>query len=288
VQSDSQVPPCATTVQRRAIDQIERLLAQAFGHGACDAILRRTAQRINDFAIRYGWGANLRERYSGKEHVLSPYIKDDLEKSNSLQKATDTQRPGMGHNSQLTADDLALVVKHWPLVDSEAQKLARKDTELNDRLTAVGRIELEKQVRRWDRTRGVTFGAFVRERIHGCMVNYIDRVWNREPRRRSWADDQGKRWFEGMTRRPRSRLRSMLADWLAPPPKSQLIPGKRSQEMAEAALAGLNPKQLAVYRGRVLTNPPLSRSDIARQLGIADPTQVSRIERQARRKMRKA
>jgi DNA-directed RNA polymerase sigma subunit (sigma70/sigma32) len=79
----------------------------------------------------------------------------------------------------------------------------------------------------------------------------------------------------------------MVADWPAPPPQSQLIPGKRSQDMIEAALAKLNPRQRAVYRGRVLTNPPLSRSAIARQLGIADPTQVSRIERQARRKCAK-
>ena len=56
--------------------------------------------------------------------------------------------------------------------------------------------------------------------------------------------------------------------------------------MIEAALARLNPRQRTVYRGRVLTEPPLSRAAIARQLGIADVTQISRIEKQARRKMR--
>ena len=47
----------------------------------------------------------------------------------------------------------------------------------------------------------------------------------------------------------------------------------------------LNDRQQVVYRGRVLTDPPLSRAELARTLGIADVTQISRIERQAQRKM---
>ena len=185
----------------------------------------------------------------------------------------------------MTADEAALVVAHWRLVESEARKIARKDTELYDRLTAIGRAELEKAVRRWDITQDVTFGAFVRKRIHGCMVNYLDRVWSREPKPKRFPYDNGKRWFKGMTPAPRlaAELDAMFRP--SPPAESRLIPGKRSQDMIEAALAKLNARQQAVYRGMVLTKPPLSRAAMARQLGIADVTQISRILKQARRKM---
>ena len=110
--------------------------------------------------------------------------------------------------------------------------------------------------------------------------DYLDRDLNREPKERS--GDEGKRWFRGMTRKP--RLESLVAEWLAvtPEPKSYLIPGKRSLDALEEALAKLNPRQRTVYRGRVLQNPPLSRSALARELGITDLTQISRIEKQAR------
>jgi RNA polymerase sigma factor (sigma-70 family) len=53
------------------------------------------------------------------------------------------------------------------------------------------------------------------------------------------------------------------------------------------AIARLNPRQQVVYRGRVLTDPPVPRDELARQLGIADSTQISRILRQAERKVAK-
>lgn len=283
VTNDSQLKNLGRTLEARAIDAIDDLLAQAFGHGASERILERAAQQINDWAECESWGKGLRERYTHDDHILSRYIKDDIEKLELLRSALEhTGKPGLGHNSRLTADEEDLVVRHWPLVESEAHRIARRDTELHDRLTAIGRAELEKAVRRFDITRNVKFGAFVKMRIRGCMLNYLDRVWNREPKPQAWADDRNKRWFEGMTRAPRS------VDWTSTPapPESRLIPGKHSQSMREAALAKLNPRQQAVWRGRVLRKPPLSRRAIARQLGIADVTQISRIERQALRKMR--
>src|SRR5689334_845093 len=79
--------PCSAAMKQEAIDQIERLLAQAFGHGAEDAILKRAAERINVLAQNYGWGADLRERYTGNNHVLSAYIKADIEKMDWLRSA---------------------------------------------------------------------------------------------------------------------------------------------------------------------------------------------------------
>jgi len=291
-QRDGSVPPCSVATKQRAVDQIERLLAQAFGHGAQNAILKRAAERINTWAEYASWGSALRETYSGDDHILSRYIRADAEelrllRAEGLRLRRNVESPGIGgHNWQLTDDEAALVVAHWPLVESEAQKIARKDTELHDRLTAIGRAELEKAVRRWDITREITFGAFVRKRIHGCMVNYLDRVWNRDAEPQGFADANGKRWFKGLTPVPRlaARLDAMLRP--AAPPESRLIPGKQSQGKIEAALAKLNPRQRAVYRGRVLTKPPVSRATLARQLDIADVTQISRIEKQARRKMR--
>jgi RNA polymerase sigma factor (sigma-70 family) len=269
-------------MKQEAIDQVERLLAQAFGHDAEEAILRRAAERINTWALNFGWATDLRELYASNDHVLSTYIRDDLERMDWLRKAFDLfhsgSRSGLGHNSRLMAEERALVVKHWRLVDSEAQSIAREDTELYYRLTAKGWDELEQVVRRWDPTRNVTFGALARKRIRGCMLNYLERVWNREPRRSDWADDRGKRWFEGMTRAPRMERTPAQ-------PRSRLIPGERSQRMIEEALAKLNPRQRVVYRDRVLAKPPLSRAAVASKLGIGDVTQISRIEKQARHKM---
>src|SRR5262249_54639751 len=44
----------------------------------------------------------------------------------------------------------------------------------------------------------------------------------------------------------------------------------------EQLLPRLNRRQRAVYRGMVLSEPPLSRATLARQLGIKDETQISR------------
>jgi RNA polymerase sigma factor (sigma-70 family) len=287
-----EVAPCIAVTKQRAIDQIERLLAQAFGHGARHAILKRAAERLNTWAESSTWGAAVREPYARDDHILSGYIKADLEEWKRLRADLEVWKrlhngevPGHGHNSQLTADEAALVVAHWRLVESEAQKIAPKDPELYYRLTAVGRAELEKAVRRWDITREITFGAFVRKRIRGSMLNYLDREWNPEQEPQDFADDNGKRWFKGMTRAPRlaAELDAMFRP--SPPAETRRIPGKRSQCMIEAALAKLNTRQQAVYRGMVLTKPPLSRAAMARQLGIADVTQISRILKQARRKM---
>jgi len=226
----------------------------AFGHGGRDRILKRAAERLNDWAANKTWGAGVRSRFTSAGHILSIYIAADLKRSDLL-------RAPEGHNSQLTADEADLVLRHWPLVESEAQKIARRDGELYDRLTTIGRAELEKAVRRFDVTRGFTFGAFVRKRIRGSMLNYLERDWNREPSWADPADDQGKRWFRGMTRK--AGAGTQIPERPTGEPQSRLIPGKRSLDALEKALAKLNHRQRAVYRGRVLRKPPLSRAELA-------------------------
>ncbi len=58
-------------------------------------------------------------------------------------------------------------------------------------------------------------------------------------------------------------------------------------EYLKGPLAKLNARQRAVYRGTVLTDPPVSRFRLALELGIRDVTQISRIKRQAERKITK-
>ena len=58
-------------------------------------------------------------------------------------------------------------------------------------------------------------------------------------------------------------------------------------EDLKGAIARLNRRQELVYRSRVLTDPPVPRGKIARELGIKDSTQISRILRQAEEKIAK-
>jgi DNA-directed RNA polymerase specialized sigma subunit len=49
----------------------------------------------------------------------------------------------------------------------------------------------------------------------------------------------------------------------------------------------LNRRQRVVYQGMVLTEPPLSRAEIARKLGIRHLNQISQILKRAQAKMNK-
>ena len=79
-QGDESIPPCSDATKQRAGDYIEHLLAKAFGHGARHAILERAAERLNTWAECSAWGAAVREPYASNDHILSGYIKADLEK----------------------------------------------------------------------------------------------------------------------------------------------------------------------------------------------------------------
>ena len=118
-------------------------------------------------------GLTYAANYSSSGHILSRYLKAaELEWP---KRPEPDKRP-------LTADDWAEIIKYHPLVKAEARKIAPKDDDLYDRLTNIGMDALENSVRRWDRTRGFTLGAFAQQRIRGSMLNYLDRDLNREPK----------------------------------------------------------------------------------------------------------
>jgi hypothetical protein len=66
------------------------------------------------------------------------------------------------------------------------------------------------------------------------------------------------------------------------PPR--LIAANRSA--MEAKLAKLNPKQRAVYRGRMISDPPVPAPELAKRLRIKDVSQIWRILKQAKLKMK--
>jgi DNA-directed RNA polymerase sigma subunit (sigma70/sigma32) len=68
-------------------------------------------------------------------------------------------------------------------------------------------------------------------------------------------------------------------------PTTRLISKGGVSQAIKAALARLNPKQRAVYIDRILTDPPVSYKELARQLKIKDDRQIRRILQQAQRKM---
>jgi RNA polymerase sigma factor (sigma-70 family) len=87
--------------------------------------------------------------------------------------------------------------------------------------------------------------------------------------------------------RPREQVDDLTARYLAAGGTIKRRKPTMTEEL-EAAISRLNARQQAVYRGRVLIDPPVSRERLARELGIRDSTQISRIQRQAERKVAKA
>jgi hypothetical protein len=83
--------------------------------------------------------------------------------------------------------------------------------------------------------------------------------------------------------------RTYISTSTRPDGKSRLIPANASRfnHTMDAALAKLNHRQREVYRARVLSDPPISRSVLAQKLGIRDDRQIPRIEKQAVKRIAK-
>jgi hypothetical protein len=98
--------------------------------------------------------------------------------------------------------------------------------------------------------------------------------------------DAAKGDLPGLSHRRREELTNLTDQFFAN--GGAIRTSRRGAPLTDAlqrAIARLKPRQQAVYRARVLTDPPVPRDKLARQLGIRDPTQVSRILRQAERKV---
>jgi RNA polymerase sigma factor (sigma-70 family) len=293
-----------------AIDRIELRLAIACGQlpRTEEAMHRQIARIIND---EYGYIADshgslwlkVREKYLQEGSVLAPYIlADDQRREIEEAEAQRALQP------PLPAARAELVFNHLPLIRSLASSVAGQNDTLFSELELLGVAVLEEQARKFDPSRGVTFGAYARHRLRGAMIDYarshcgcsiavggpdeIEAVCRPKPARRPTSEPE-RSFVERDIRTPsHAKGNDYAAIVLQYLKAGGVVRHSRKQPPAdmaaiEDALLKLNRRQQVVYRGRVLADPPLSRAILARQLGIADETQISRIERQAHRKMAK-
>jgi RNA polymerase sigma factor (sigma-70 family) len=295
--------------KKRATGFVELKLAEIKGlHPKEDVyfILDKLSEDITWWAERHpSWGRRIRDEY--RHHPRLGELIAALE---------DTALPeGDNHRPPENAGEL--IYKHLPLVRRLAKARATTvgpmgrdevDDSLYSDLENIGVEALDAAVRRFDPTRGVTFGAFVKQRVAGAMDNWLtrERIRTIADVGRQHEDGGGRvivgeefrpkddRRDAGATRRHRTstggyREAAYISTSVRADGKSRLIPANRLgfDQAIEGALAKLNPRQREVYRGRVLSDPPVSRSVLAAKLGIRDDRQIPRIEQQARLKMAK-
>jgi RNA polymerase sigma factor (sigma-70 family) len=289
----------AQEAKTRAVGYIEMKIARARGqYEDIEALmLSDLAYEVGHWRSWYSWGPDVVGRYLNHERLGEHFRRD-------------VPLPNEGHNRKLTDEEGQLVYKHLPLVRKYAKRRSSvifdekgfwtTDDPLYSDLEEIGVRALEEAVRRHDPTRGVTFGAFVRKRVGGAMDNYLQR--DRVPTvgglaeahigmtvpnpllRKSSAPPKRYRDSTGGYKERSYISTSVRADG-----KPRLIPANASRfnHAIDAALARLNHRQREVYRGRVLSDPPISRSVLAQKLGIRDDRQIPRIEKQAVKRIAK-
>jgi RNA polymerase sigma factor (sigma-70 family) len=284
--------------KKRATGRIDAQLARAKGQyqKVADNILEQLSIEIAYWAKYHPrWGKEILS-----ECLRNPALKPFLTRDMPL--------PDNGHNRPLPENAGELIYKHLPLVrrlaKERATTVSSRGYEVNDTLFSdleeVGVRALEAALEHFDPTRGITFGVFVRKRVAGAMDNYLarERIRTINGNGISMGYDFSVT-DDGRTAKPPKRNRASTGGYRekayistsvrpANSP-SRLIAANRSgfDQVMEAALAKLNARQREVYRGRVLSDPPVSRSMLAAKLGIQDDRQVPRIEKQARLKMAK-
>jgi DNA-directed RNA polymerase sigma subunit (sigma70/sigma32) len=292
--------------------RIKYRLAVAYGQssGIEDAMLRAIARSIND--EREPIATQLRGKVcaqnfppylphnslNGETSVLAPYIRADLQRRQEERDAL-RQQP-------LSVEQAKLITDHIPLVRKFAGSIARGDQIVFSELEALGLRTLEEQVRLYVPGTGAPFGAYARYRVRGAMIDHVRangrtiRVGGMSelkfvslpklPRRLTPIDPDEKDIRPTLEVTASGHIRQTHN---TPPPKNGIkyySPSGKLLPTGDMSVIGklmlkLNSRQQAVYRGRVLTHPPMTRAALARKLGIADETQISRIERQAQRKM---
>jgi hypothetical protein len=280
---------------RRATGTVEKWLARAVGQRAAGGggALAHAADLITGWAARYpSWGLGILEQY--RHHPqLAEYL-----------AAEDIPIPE-GHNhlpadaGEMIAGQLKLV--RWLALERTRRPVAspsrgtafEDNSTLFDDLEAVGLRALEDAVRRFDPTRGVPFGAFARRMVKWAMDRWLkrerfpgmvagagfDMALNGQP----IADDRrdSKAVMRHRSSTGGNKTQQYIAKAVQRPPR--LIPANPSA--MEASLAKLNPKQRAVYIGRMLADPPVPAQELAKRLRIKDVRQVWRILKQAKPKM---
>ena len=273
--------------------------------------LAAAARIINEHSD--AWGIEVRLKYLGQGSPLAPYIAADLRRRQQRRDGAEWQPP-------LSAEQAKMVADHTPLISKYANDIARGNQALFTELEVLGLQELEKMARKYDPSRKVSFGSFATKRLRGAMLDHA--VMNRsrtvargnaddviallpKPSRREtkkrydeMVPGEGAYWYlTDADVDPRDNANgsdsgALVQQYLENGGGVKHRFGKLcvpvgTMAALEQLLPRLNRRQRAVYRGRVLDDPPLSRAELARRLGIADVTQISRIERQAQRKMAK-
>jgi RNA polymerase sigma factor (sigma-70 family) len=279
-----------TEATRRAVGRIERFIAKARGQHAKIAaeILADASRDVVHFAQYYpAWGRGILDEY--RRHPMLEHHIAALENPPRRDREN-APPPNAGK----------MISDHLPLVRKLAGQRALQDDSLFSDLENVGMRALEEAADRFDPTFGVTFGAFVQKRLAGAMdawltrerVVYVNNAYDMALERERVADE---RRSLGAPRRHRTstggyRETPYISTSVRPVRRpdgastGRLISKSIRQDL-EAALEKLNPRQREVYRGRVLSDPPVPRSLLATRLGIKDERQIPRIEKQARQKM---
>jgi DNA-directed RNA polymerase specialized sigma subunit len=249
------------------------------------------------------------------EHILAAYIRDDLEhglKQRQEQRkewaAALAELERTGHwpsqskpsSPLLPTEKARLVMDNLGLIGKFARSIAKGNQVLLSELENIGQRVLEEQARKFDRTRNVKFETFASHRLRGAMIDYVRASSKNRAVAVGGAKEVNiasqyykerlgpKTWDDANYRR--RRVRQYLRDGKVKDFAWRNGAGYRlvpSGDMAviKRLLPRLNRRQQTVYRGMVLSEPPLSRATLARQLGIKDETQISRILRQAQRRM---
>jgi RNA polymerase sigma factor (sigma-70 family) len=268
----------------RARGTVEKLLARTFGQPRETAA--KWSAEIAELIVGWAeyhpsWGRRIRDEFRHHprlgEHIAA------LE---------DTPIPE-GDNRNLPPEAGELISSQLELVRWLAIQRAAGNDSLVDDLDEVGRRALEDAARRFDPTRGVPFGAFARQTVRWAMDGWLSRGRFRTQVIGGGGYDMNVQATPD-ARRSSSRAKRRRANtggfkevqYISRPVQRppRLIAANRSAH--EAALAKLNPKQRAVYRGRMIADPPVSAQELAKRLRIKDVSQIWRILKQAKLKMK--
>jgi len=298
-------PACPNEHKREnedAINSVERRLAYAFGQRG------QVADReLFDLALDLEcgrWGSAVRDRYRNHPQ-LSEYTTRAAEHFVAL--AANGKAPP--HGVSLSEAQTKLVSDHLPLVTSLAWQFAPSNALLREDLETHGVERLTGLVRLYDAARGAMrerFGERVREigvddpeKIDAAMAVRTRKLPAKpkedRPMQRSRTDElfthdsaaaKGDLQLRGEANRRREELSNLTARYLAGGGAIKRRTPVLTEDL-KGAIARLNRRQELVYRSRVLTDPPVPRGKIARELGIKDSTQISRILRQAEEKIAK-
>lgn len=303
----------------RAVSRVELRLAHVRGQRDQNYI----ALYLDDLALcieESEWRDELKRRY-----LDHPQLGEHLT----------ARASGVGHNAgppiadPLTEAEWELVKKHSPLSDkpnvvgpnvvsSLAREYSHGNPILRDELEAFGIELLTVLVRRWDRSRGVTFGAFAKRFLRGAMRDRVKHsprlnghatdatlatlVVPRDGRKAATNSDDkaNERWSKadvdladyvfgrrvGKSKQTSATKRKAIEGWV----NSFLATGgtvKRTtpllNEQLEAAIKTLKPNEQMVYRECYLKDTPIET--VACRLNIRHVSQISRIKKRAIKKV---